>query len=103
MLVCSLVGARAEESSLVITLIGYLAALFTTISAVPQLIRTLRTRDARGISIRSWLTLALGVALWLVYGISVGSGPLICANAVSLGLELTIIAVAAHARLNSAV
>jgi MtN3 and saliva related transmembrane protein len=99
----ALVGARAEESSLVITLIGYLAALFTTISAVPQLIRTLRTRDARGISIRSWLTLALGVALWLVYGICVGSGPLICANAVSLGLELTIIAVAAHARLNSAV
>jgi MtN3 and saliva related transmembrane protein len=86
----------------VITLIGYLAALLTTVSAVPQLIHTVRTRDARGISIRSWLTLALGVALWLVYGISVGSGPLIYANAVSLALELSIVAVAVRARMLAA-
>ena len=84
-----------------VTLIGYLAAALTTVSAVPQLMHTIRTRDARGISIRSWLTLALGVALWLVYGVSVGSGPLIYANAVSLALELSIVAVAVRSRVNA--
>lgn len=74
-----------------ITLLGYLAACLTTGSAVPQLIRTLRTRNVSGISLSYWLTLAAGVALWLVYGIVIGSGPLIAANGVSLALDLTVL------------
>jgi len=71
--------------------IGYLAALLTTISAGPQLAYILRTRDARGVSIPSWLTLSAGVTLWLVYGLRVGSGPLIVANAISVALDISIV------------
>lgn len=90
--------SRKRKTILVITTIGYLAAFLTTLSAVPQLIHILRTRDARGVSIPSYVTLSTGVALWLVYGAQVGSGPLMLANAVSLGLDLGIVACALRAR-----
>jgi MtN3 and saliva related transmembrane protein len=75
----------------VIAVLGYLAALLTTGAALPQLVHTLRTRDVRGISIPYWWTLSAGVALWLVYGMYIGSGPLIAANGVSLVLDLTVL------------
>jgi MtN3 and saliva related transmembrane protein len=89
---------KKDQRFPVITIIGYLAAILTTISAVPQLIHIVRTHDARGISIPSWLTLSAGVGLWLVYGAHVGSGPLILANAISLGLDVAIVACALRAR-----
>jgi MtN3 and saliva related transmembrane protein len=79
-------------------LVGYIAAILTTVSAVPQLIHTLRTRDTRGISIPSWLTLSAGVALWLVYGIRCGSGPLILGNAISLSLDVAVLSLALSIR-----
>lgn len=81
-----------------IGIVGYVAAILTTVSAVPQLIHTLRTRDARGISIPSWLTLSAGVALWLIYGLRVGSGPLIAGNAISLSLDLAVLTLALSIR-----
>jgi MtN3 and saliva related transmembrane protein len=82
----------------VLVVIGYLAAVLTSASALPQLIRTLRTRDVRGISIPSWLALALGVALWFVYGAAIGSGPLIIANAVGLVLDCAVLVLALRFR-----
>jgi MtN3 and saliva related transmembrane protein len=83
----------------VLVVIGYLAAALTSASALPQLIRTLRTRDVRGISIPSWLALAAGVALWFVYGVAIGSGPLIFANAIGLVLDLAVLILALRFRL----
>jgi MtN3 and saliva related transmembrane protein len=50
-------------------LTGYLAAAVTTVSFVPQVLKTLRTRDTRAISLGMYALFSLGVALWLVYGI----------------------------------
>ncbi len=74
-----------------IVALGYLAAVLTSGAALPQVIHTLRSRDVRGISVPYWLTLSAGVALWLIYGLYIGSGPLIAANAVSLGLDLAVL------------
>jgi len=75
-------------------IVGYLAAIFTTLSVVPQIVHTVRTRDVRGISIPSLAALSLGIGLWLAYGISIGSGPIIASNAVSLTLDLTVLGLA---------
>jgi MtN3 and saliva related transmembrane protein len=83
----------------VIAVIGYLAALLTSASALPQIIHTVRTRDVRGVSIPYWSTLSVGVALWLVYGFWVGSGPLIAANAVSLALDVAVLTLTLRYRL----
>jgi MtN3 and saliva related transmembrane protein len=75
-----------------LTLAGYCAAFCTTVSFVPQLLRVWRLRSARDISLTMFLVFSLGVSLWLVYGISIRSVPVILANAVTLLLSLTILA-----------
>lgn len=73
--------------------LGYLAAALTTLSFVPQALLTLRTRDVRGISLGMYGAFTLGVALWLAYGLALGEWPIIAANAVTLALSATILAV----------
>jgi MtN3 and saliva related transmembrane protein len=72
-------------------LIGYLAAGLTTLSFLPQALHTFRTRDVSGISLGMYSMFATGVALWLVYGLLLGSWPLIAANSVTLTLALAIL------------
>ena len=73
--------------------LGYLAASLTTLSFVPQALLTLRTRDVHGISASMYSLFTLGVALWLAYGLALGEWPIIAANAVTLALSATILAV----------
>ena len=72
-------------------LVGSLAALLTTLSFVPQVWHTWRTRDVSGISLAMYGAFTLGVALWLVYGWLLGAWPIIVANAVTLSLALSIL------------
>lgn len=74
-----------------INLIGSLAAICTTISFVPQLVRVWKLRSAREISLIMFLVFSIGVFLWLVYGILIGSFPVILANAITLALSLAIL------------
>ncbi|HTU67638.1 MAG TPA: SemiSWEET transporter [Steroidobacteraceae bacterium] len=71
---------------------GYAAAALTSGSFIPQAIMTIRTRDTRGISRGMYSLFTLGVALWLTYGIAIGSWPMILANAVTLLFAATILA-----------
>lgn len=72
-------------------IIGYLAALLTTCSFVPQAWLTFRTRDVSGISLGMYSVFTTGVALWLVYGLLLGAWPIVAANAVTLALALAIL------------
>ena len=73
-------------------LLGYLAAVLTTISFVPQVWQTYRTRDVSGISLGMYIVFAAGVFLWGVYGLVLGAWPIVVANAVTLALALAILA-----------
>jgi MtN3 and saliva related transmembrane protein len=73
-------------------LVGYLAAVLTTASFVPQAWLTFRTRDVSGISFGMYTVFACGVALWLVYGLLVGAWPIVVANAITLALAIAILA-----------
>jgi MtN3 and saliva related transmembrane protein len=68
--------------------IGYVAALFTTFSLLPQIIRIWRLKEARDISLFMPLMLSIGAVLWLVYGIMIAEVPVIAANVVSLLVAL---------------
>ena len=72
------------------TNLGLLAGALTSIAAIPQLIKTLRTRHARDISIWQPLLLAIGVALWLIYGMLIHDTPLILANIVPLACNVML-------------
>ena len=73
-------------------LIGYCAAFLTTCSFAPQAWLTFRTRDVRGISLGMYSVFAVGVALWLAYGLMLHAWPIVAANAVTLALALAILA-----------
>ncbi len=71
--------------------IGSTAAICTTISFLPQLLRVWRRKSADDISLIMFLLFSTGVALWLVYGLRIGSFPIVAANAVTLALALAIL------------
>jgi MtN3 and saliva related transmembrane protein len=73
-------------------LLGYIGALLTTASFIPQAIMTIRSRDTRGISRGMYVIFTTGVAFWLAYGIAIESLPMILANTVTLGLAGTVLA-----------
>ncbi len=66
------------------TTIGLVAGTLTSIAAIPQVVKTLRTRHARDISIWQPILLSIGVALWMIYGMLIHDLPLIVANIIPL-------------------
>jgi MtN3 and saliva related transmembrane protein len=70
---------------------GYAAALCTTSAYFPQVVRVWRTRSTHDISLKMFLVLVTGLALWLTYGIWRGEVPIIIANGVTLVLASIIL------------
>ncbi len=71
--------------------IGYMAAALTTCAFVPQAHLTWKTRRADGVSLGMYAIFTTGVALWLLYGVLIGSWPMIVANVITLALALYIL------------
>jgi MtN3 and saliva related transmembrane protein len=78
-------------SPLAVEWIGGVAALLTTISWLPQAVKTITTRQTRDISLVAQVLLFVGIVLWLVYGIYIMSWPLIGSNVVTFFLIATIL------------
>lgn len=73
------------------TILGLIAGTLTTLSFLPQVIRTLRTRHAADLSAAWLLTFATGTFCWLTYGILKGDIAVALANGVTSGLVLILI------------
>jgi MtN3 and saliva related transmembrane protein len=74
-----------------IEFVGYVAAILTTIAFVPQVLQIYRTKSAKDVSLAMFLLFTTGVSLWLCYGISIKSVPMIAANTITLFLAITIL------------
>lgn len=72
-------------------LIGYIAALLTTFSFVPQAVHTFKTKDVRGISLTMYSIFVVGITLWLVYGLLLSAWPIVLANTITLALAVAIL------------
>ena len=79
------------SASPLLELVGYAAATLTTASFIPQALHSWSSRDLSGISLPMYALFTLGVALWMVYGLIIGSWPVILANAVTLLLAGTVL------------
>ena len=64
--------------------LGLLAAFLTSVSFVPQVVKTLMTRDTSGLSFIMYTLFVTGVGAWLAWGILADQMPVIVANAVTL-------------------
>jgi MtN3 and saliva related transmembrane protein len=74
-----------------LTIIGFVAALCTTISFLPQAIKVIKTKQTKDLSLVMYLTFTIGVFLWLVYGLISDDLPIIIANAITLVFAITIL------------
>ncbi len=75
----------------IITIIGLTAAFLTTVSSLPQVIKTIRLKETRDISFWMWTFLSAGIFLWLIYGLYKKDLPIILANGISLFLVLIVL------------
>jgi MtN3 and saliva related transmembrane protein len=75
-----------------IKLTGTLAAILTTTAYLPQAWRAWRTGSTHDVSLKMYLIMVAGTALWLAYGLALGDWPLIGANSVCLLLTGFILA-----------
>ncbi len=74
-----------------ITIIGLAAAVFTTVSLLPQLLKVWRTKSTRDISMGMFSLFCGGVFLWFVYGVLEKDVPIIIANSLAFVQALIII------------
>jgi MtN3 and saliva related transmembrane protein len=72
-------------------LLGWLAAILTTVAFFPQLLKIWRSKSAKDVSLVMMITFSIGVFLWLVYGLAIQALPVVIANLVTLILALLII------------
>jgi MtN3 and saliva related transmembrane protein len=72
--------------------LGFVAAGLTTLAFVPQALLSLRTRDVSGVSLGMYCAFTAGISLWLVYGLLIGSWPLIVSNTITFALAAGILA-----------
>ena len=71
--------------------LGYFAGFLTTISFLPQVVKTWKTRSASDLSLGMFSVFSVGVLFWLVYGFLIQEPPMIIWNSVTLILVLAIL------------
>ncbi|MFH2027790.1 MAG: SemiSWEET transporter, partial [Nanoarchaeota archaeon] len=64
--------------------LGLAAATLTTFSTFPQVIKTWKRKNTDDISLLMFITIGLGVILWLIYGVVIKDVPIIYANAIAI-------------------
>ncbi len=69
-----------------IIIVGMIAAFLSTVSSLPQVIKTIKLKETKDISFWMWAFLAAGIFLWLIYGLLRTDLPIILANGISLFL-----------------
>ena len=65
-------------------LTGVVAATLTMFSFVPQIIKVLKTKSAKDVSVTTLFQLFLGASLWIAYGVHLSDKIIITANSVTL-------------------
>lgn len=73
--------------------IGYIAAILTTVSFLPQVIHTIRVKDTKSISLSMYSLFFVGTICWLAYGFVLDSIPMIAANGITVTLTGVIFAI----------
>jgi MtN3 and saliva related transmembrane protein len=71
-------------------IVGLFAGICTASSLLPQLIKTIKEKNADEISKAMLFVLMIGVATWIVYGVMRKDFPIIVTNSFSLLLNIVM-------------
>ena len=79
------------NAPLIAVVIGTGAALCSMSSFIPQILKIWRERDASAVSLRMYAVTVTGFTLWSIYGVLIGSWPVVGSNLVCLLLSTAIL------------
>ncbi len=71
--------------------IGYFGSFLTSITFIPQVYKSWQSKSVGDLSVWMILIVVTSTIVWLVYGFSIHSGPVISANTVVLVLTLVLL------------
>lgn len=74
-----------------IQIFGLSAALFTTISNIPQALKIIKTKETKSVSTSSYVALLIGLILWVFYGFMRDDLPIIISNAISAVITAVVL------------
>lgn len=81
-----------------VEIIGFIAGLLYSVSTLPQIIKIIKTKDTKALSLYTYILQSLALGGWLIYGL-IHSLPLfIFWTVISLGLTVTILVMKARAK-----
>ena len=75
----------------VTSIVGTIGATLTVTAFVPQVIKTIKTKDTKAISLPMYAMFTTGVFIWLMYGFLLKEAPIIIGNFITLVLALTVL------------
>jgi MtN3 and saliva related transmembrane protein len=73
------------------TIMGLIAGLLTTGAFIPQIIKTIRTKDTKNISIWMYFTYLSGCMMWFFYGYEIKENAILVTNIFSTSFGLTML------------
>ncbi len=68
-------------------ILGLVAGIFTTVAVIPQIRKAWKTKKVEDVSPGMFIVLLIGLALWVVYGITQNDLPIIATNGLALALN----------------
>ncbi len=74
-----------------VDILGYSAGAITSLTFLPQVIKTWKLKSARDISLLMFLIAALNEVMWIIYGALLDNWVIILTNIIVLSMALTMI------------
>ena len=74
-----------------VELIGYFGSFLTSITFIPQVYKSWKSKSVGDLSIWMVLIVVTSTLVWLVYGYAINSGPVMVANTIVLVLTLVLL------------
>ena len=74
-----------------VDILGYSAGAITSLTFLPQVIKTWKLKSARDISLLMFLIAALNEVMWIIYGALLDNWVIILTNIIVLTMALTMI------------
>ncbi|MBI5587132.1 MAG: SemiSWEET transporter [Deltaproteobacteria bacterium] len=73
------------------TLLGLVGGTLTTSSFVPQVLKAVKTKSTKDVSLGMFALLSAGIFIWIVYGFMIDSLPVILTNIISFIFSTVIL------------
>jgi MtN3 and saliva related transmembrane protein len=71
--------------------LGLVAGICTSSSIVPQLVKSIKTKQVKDVSVVMFIVLFTGNGLWIYYGLSKSDVPIVLTNSLSVILNIAML------------